>query len=91
VKRNVSDVEAVILHGVDLRVGDRVKVKPKPQTSVEHSILTGKVGIIEAFEQYEAQIRVSIVGEETINEPVRVRDRLWLTLDEIEPISRPSS
>jgi hypothetical protein len=86
VKHNVCAVEAVILQGVALRIGDPVKVKPYSKVSAEHSILTEKVGIIEAFEQHNARIRVSVVGNETINESIRVRERLLLNLDEIEPM-----
>jgi hypothetical protein len=82
VKRNVNVVEAVILKGVDLRVGDRVNVKPRTQTGLKHSDLTARVGIIEAFEQHEGQIRVSVVEEKTLNQSLR----LLLRLDEIEPI-----
>ena len=86
-KPNVSAVEAIILHGVDLRVGSRVRVKAKPQPSVDHSVLTGKVGIIEAFEQHESRVRVSVVGDKAVNDSFRVPYRLLLTVDEIEPVS----
>ena len=61
---NTRRVEAVILKGVELRAGDRVKIQPKHDEVFSDVSLTGKIGVIEAFEQdAENRVHVALVLE----------------------------
>jgi hypothetical protein len=87
---NTRRVEAVILKGVELRAGDRVKIQPKHNEVLSDFALTGKIGVIEAFEQdAENRVHVALVLEgetaETGAPPLHLGERFLFTLDEIEP------
>jgi hypothetical protein len=87
---NTRRVEAVILKGVELRAGDRVKIQPKHDEVFSDVSLTGKVGVIEAFEQdAENRVHVALVLEGGAAEagapPHYSGERFLFTLDEIEP------
>jgi hypothetical protein len=79
---NVRRVEAVILNGIELRAGDRVRIRID---DLQRG-LSGKTAVIEAFE-LDATSRTQVVVQ--LEEESRTLDespvRLLLTLDEIEP------
>jgi len=88
---NTRRVEAVILKGVELRAGDRVKIQPKHDEIFSNVSLTNKIGVIEAFQQdAERRIYVSLVLERDRAEsgapPHHLGERFLFTLDEIEPV-----
>jgi hypothetical protein len=78
---NVRRVEAVILNGVELRAGDRVRIRID---GLQRGIC-GKTAVIEAFE-HDVTSRTQVVVR--LEERRRTFDqsavRLLLTLDEIE-------
>ena len=54
--------ETVRVFGVDLRVGDRVRLWPQKQADIMDMALTGKVAIIEAIDQdFDDQIHFAVV------------------------------
>jgi len=82
---NIRRVEAVIVQGVELRPGARVKIKAKDR-EMDRTLL-GKTGLIEAFEQNEAKRIQAIVRLEAHADFLPRQDvKLRLTLDEIEPV-----
>jgi hypothetical protein len=88
---NTRRVAAVVVKGVELRAGDRVRIRPKHDEVFSDVALTGKVGIIEAFEQdAEHRVHVALVlGGEPAEDgpgPFQSRERFLFTLDEIEPV-----
>jgi hypothetical protein len=90
---NTRRVAAVIVKGVELRPGDRVKIQPKHHEVFSNAALTGKIGVIEAFEQdAENRVHVALVLERDHPEggaaPYQPGERFLFTLDEIEPVSR---
>jgi hypothetical protein len=90
---NTRQVAAVILKGVELRAGDRVKIQPKHDEVFSDAALTGKIGVIEAFEQdAENRVHVALVLEGEPAEAGARRyqpgERFLFTLDEIEPVGR---
>jgi hypothetical protein len=90
---NTRRVAAVIVKGVELRPGDRVKIQPKHHEVFSSTVLTGKIGVIEAFEQdTESRVHVALVlerhGAEGGAPPNQPGERFLFTLDEIEPLSR---
>jgi hypothetical protein len=88
---NTRRVAAVILKGVELRAGDRVKIKPKHDEVFSAVSLTDKIGVIEAFEQdTENRVHVALVLEAEPTEAGAPRfqagERFLFTLEEIEPV-----
>jgi hypothetical protein len=77
---NVSRVEAVILNGIELRAGDRVRIR----LNQSQRGLSGKAAVIEGFEQDVARRTQVIVRLEEKRTGDRSPVRLLLTLDEIE-------
>ncbi|MBV9272266.1 MAG: hypothetical protein JO333_00075 [Verrucomicrobia bacterium] len=78
---NVSRVEAVILNGIELRAGDRVRIRVNQLPRG----LSGKTAVIEGFEQGVAsrtQVVVRLEEKRLAADGSPVR--LLLTLDEIE-------
>jgi len=54
--------ESVRVLGVELRVGDRIRIWPQKTADIMDLALTGKVAIIEAIEQdFEDQIQFAVV------------------------------
>jgi hypothetical protein len=54
--------ESVTVFGVELRVGDRVRLWPQKTADIMDLALTGKVAIIEAIEQdFEEKIQFAVV------------------------------
>jgi hypothetical protein len=50
------------LKGIDLRVGDRVRICPRKQADIIDMALTGKIAVIEAIEQdFEDKIQLAVV------------------------------
>lgn len=88
---NTRRVEAVIVNGVELRAGDRVKIQPKHDEVFSDVSLKGKIGVIEAFEQ-DAENRVHVAlaleGEaaEAGTPSHHSGERFLFTLDEIESL-----
>lgn len=54
--------ESVRVLGVDLRVGDRIRIRPQNTADVMDLALAGKIAIIEAIEQdFEDRIQLAVV------------------------------
>src|SRR5271168_3805654 len=54
--------QSVRVFGVDLRVGDKVRLWPQKKADIIDMALTGKVAVIEAIEQdFEDQIQLAVV------------------------------
>ena len=57
--------ESVTVFGVELRVGDRVRLWPQKTADIMDLALTGKVAIIEAIEQdFEDRVQFAVVLDE---------------------------
>ena len=84
-------VEAVMLQGVQLRKGDRVRVQPRQRADALDLILKGRVGVIEAIEQdAEDRIHVALVLEDDPGKDLGLQrqpgHRFFYGLDELEPV-----
>ncbi len=83
-------VPAVRIHGIEVRQGDRIRLKPRRRADVLDAALDGQHAIIEAIEQdYEGEIHVAVVLE---NDPGKdlgfLRQpghRFFFSPDELEP------
>ena len=57
--------ESVLVFGVNLRVGDRIRISPRKSADIMDLALTGKLAIIEAIEQdFEGQIQFAVVFDD---------------------------
>ena len=57
--------ESVTVFGIELRVGDRVRIWPQKTADIMDIALTGKIAVIEAIEQdFENQIQFAVVLDE---------------------------
>ncbi len=60
-----APVESVTLSGVEVRKGDRVRLRPKAGGDIFDLALAGQVAIIEAIEQdYEGKVHLAVVLED---------------------------
>jgi len=55
-------LENVLVDGVELRAGSRVRLRPRKGGDIMDVVLAGKIAIIEALEQdYEGNIQIAVV------------------------------
>ena len=58
-------VDHLLVNGVELRVGNRVRLRPRPGGDILDMALAGKVGVIESIEQnYEGEFHLAVVLED---------------------------
>ena len=58
-------LESVHAGDVEMRVGDRVRLRPRAGGDIMDSALAGKIALIESIEQdYEGKIQVAVVIED---------------------------
>jgi hypothetical protein len=83
--------ESVRVFGVELRVGDRVRLWPQKAADIMDMALTGKVAVIEAIEQdFEDQIQFAVVLDDDPGREFGMMrqpgHRFFFAPDEVEPI-----
>lgn len=58
-------LESVLIHGAEIKLNDRVRLKPGPGADMMDLALAGKIAIVESVEQdYEGQIQIAVVLED---------------------------
>jgi hypothetical protein len=58
-------LESALARGVEIRLGDRVLLHPKPGADMMDLALAGKIAIVESIEQdYEGQTQIAVVLED---------------------------
>ncbi|WP_130417216.1 hypothetical protein [Edaphobacter modestus] len=82
--------ESVRVLGVDLRVGDRIRIRPQKKADIMDLALTGKIAIIEAIEQdFDDQIQLAVVLDEDPGRDLGMLrqpgHRFFFGSEEIEP------
>ncbi len=85
--------ETVRVSGVDVRVGDRVRLWPQKQADILDMALFGKVAVIEAIEQdFEDQIQFAVVLDEDPGREFGMMrqpgHRFFFSTEEVEPVVR---
>jgi hypothetical protein len=83
--------ESVRVFGVDLRIGDRVRLWPQKKADIIDMALTGKVAVIEAIEQdFEDQVQLAVVLDDDPGREFGMMrqpgHRFFFSPDEIEPM-----
>jgi hypothetical protein len=82
-------VNTVTVGGVDLREGDRVRVRPKSRADVMDLAVAGKIAIIESIEQdAESKMHLALVLEDDPGKDLgflrQPGHRFFYTADEVE-------
>ena len=82
--------ESVTVFGIELRVGDRVRIWPQKTADIMDLALTGKIAVIEAIEQdFEDQIQFAVVLDEDPGREFGMMrqpgHRFFFGVEEIEP------
>jgi hypothetical protein len=84
-------VGSVVVRGVELKAGDRVRIRPKNRADAIDMILAGKTAIVEAVEQdAENRIHLAVVVEDDPGRDLGLRrqpgHRFFYTSEEVEPL-----
>lgn len=87
-------LESVMVRGVKLQRGDRVRLRPKKKADIMDLALADQVAMIESIEQdYEEQIHLAVVLEDDpgrdLGELRQPGHRFFFTPDEVEPVDLP--
>ena len=82
--------ESVRVFGVELRVGDRVRLCPTKKADIMDMALAGKIAVIEAIEQdFEDQIQLAVVVDDDPGREFGMMrqpgHRFFFSLDEVAP------
>ena len=83
--------ESVRIFGVELRVGDRVRLCPTKKADIMDMALAGKLAVIEAIEQdFEDQIQLAVVVDDDPGREFGMMrqpgHRFFYSTEEVEPI-----
>jgi hydrogenase maturation protease len=86
----------VMVNGVQVKVGDRVRLHPKKRADALDLILAGKTAIIEAVEQdVENQIHLAVVLEEDPGRDLGLSrqpgHRFFYSTEEVEPLAKEAA
>jgi hypothetical protein len=82
--------ESIRICGVELRTGDRVRLRPKKKADIFDMALSGKMAVIEAIEQtFEDQVQVAVVLDDDPGREFGMMrqpgHRFFFSLEELEP------
>jgi hypothetical protein len=88
--------ESVRVFGVELRVGDRVRLCPQKHADIMDMALTGKVAVIEAIEQdFEDQIQFAVVLDDDPGREFGMMrqpgHRFFFSPEEVEPVLKEAT
>jgi hypothetical protein len=83
--------ESVRIFGVELRVGDRVRLCPTKQADIMDMALAGKIAVIEAIEQdFENKIQFAVVLDDDPGREFGMMrqpgHRFFFSSEEVEPV-----
>ncbi len=87
-----KQIESAKVQGIELKKGDRVRIRPKKRADVMDMALNGKIAIIEAVEQdVEGQIHFALILEDDPGKDLGLMrqpgHRFFYGVDEVDPIS----
>jgi hypothetical protein len=84
--------ESVRVFGVEVRVGDRVRLWPQKTADIMDMALKGKVAVVEAIEQdFEDQIQLAVVLDDDPGREFGMMrqpgHRFFFSPEEVEPVT----
>lgn len=85
------EVSSVRVLGVDLRRGDRVRLRPRKTADIMDLALAGQIGVIESIEQdFDERIHLAIVLDDDpgrdLGELRQPGHRFFFEPEEVEPV-----
>jgi hypothetical protein len=88
--------KSVLVFGVELRVGDRVRIWPQKTADIMDLALTGKIAVIEAIEQdFEDQIQFAVVLDDDPGREFGMMrqpgHRFFFGAEEVEPFKEDTA
>ena len=83
----------MLVCGVELKQGDRVRLKPRAGGDIFDLALSGKVAVVEAIEQdYEGKAHLAVVVDDDPGRDLGMLrqpgHRFFFSLEEVEPLGR---
>jgi hypothetical protein len=84
-------IDRVTVDGVEITVGERVRLHPRRGGDIMDVALAGKIGVIESIEQdYEGKVQVAIVMDDDPGKDLGLLrqpgHRFFFHVEEIEPV-----
>lgn len=85
-------LESVRVSGVELRVGDRVRIRPQKTADIIDMLLQGHIAVIEAIEQdFDGKAHLAVVLEEDPGRDLGMMrqpgHRFFFSPEEVEPVA----
>jgi hypothetical protein len=86
-----TPMDSLCISGVEVRRGDRVRLRPRAGGDVIDLVLTGKIGTIEALEQdYEGAFQLAVVLDDDPGKDLgwarQPGHRFFFRPEEVEPL-----
>ncbi len=86
-----TPVERVTVTGVELKPGDRVRLRPRAGGDIFDLALAGKIAVIESFEQdYENKIHLAVILDDDPGKDLGLLrqpgHRFFFSVEEVEPL-----
>ena len=87
----IKPLETATVGGVEMRAGDRVRIRPKKRADVMDMALDGKIAVIEAVEQdLEGGVQLALVLDDDPGRDLGMMrqpgHRFFYSTDEVEPV-----
>jgi hypothetical protein len=91
-----APIDRVAVNGVEMKPGDRVRLRPRKGGDVFDLVLAGRIGVIESIEQtYENQFHFAVVMEDDPGRDMGLMrqpgHRFFFSPEEVEPIEGEAS
>lgn len=88
-----APIENIQVHGIDLKPGDQVRLRPRSGGDIMDLALAGKTATIESIEQdYENNIHLAVVIDDDPGKDMGLLrqpgHRFFFSLSEVEPMQR---
>jgi hypothetical protein len=85
-------VESITIFGVEVKLGDRVRLWPQKTADIMDMALKGKVAIVEAIERdFDDQVHLAVVLEDDPGRDLGLMrqpgHRFFFSPDEVEPLA----
>ena len=84
-------IDHVTVGGVEYKIGDHVRLRPRQGGDIMDIALTGRIGLIESLEQdYEGQVQVAVVLDDDPGKDLGLLrqpgHRFFFTVEELGPV-----
>ncbi len=85
----------VVVDGVEISRGSRVRLRPRPGGDIMDLALAGKIAVVEGIEQdYEDMVHIAVTVEDDpgrdLGEARQPGHRFFFSLTEVEPFDFPA-